>query len=111
MLPYTCPGVVICLLRKGVEPQSYADRLPCMSGGPDLLLSAARFTTGHVRLVGHKPAPSKCVLLSTSMVVRKSGRIWVTGFCPKRVTNGLSSMMSVILGVIWILPFVDGLLP
>ena len=31
-----------------------------------MLLSAARFTTRYVRLVGHEPAPSKCVLLSTS---------------------------------------------
>ena len=29
---------------------------------PDLLLNAARFTTGYVRLVGQEPAPSKCVL-------------------------------------------------
>ena len=30
---------------------------------PDLLLSAARFTAGYVRLDGQEPAPSKCVLL------------------------------------------------
>ena len=35
---------------------------------------AARFTTGYVRLVGQEPAPSKCVLLSTSRDVRKD---WV----------------------------------
>ena len=29
--------------------------------GTLLLLSAARFTTGYVRLVGQEPAPSKCV--------------------------------------------------
>ena len=33
----------------GVEPQLYADNLKCVSGDPDLLLSAARFTTGYVR--------------------------------------------------------------
>ena len=42
----------------------YADDLKCVSGDPDLLLSAARFTTGYVRLVGQELAPSKCVLLS-----------------------------------------------
>ena len=46
----------------GVEPQLYADNLECVSRDPELLLSAARFTTGYVRLVGQEPAPSKCVL-------------------------------------------------
>ena len=50
----------------------YADNLKCVSRGPDLLLAAARFTTGYVRLVGQEPAPSKCVLLSTSREVRYS---------------------------------------
>ena len=44
---------------------------------PDLLLNAARFTTGFVRLVGQEPAPSKCVLLSTSREVRKDMKEWV----------------------------------
>ena len=61
----------------GVEPQLYADNLKCVSGDPDLLLSAARFTTGYVRLVGQEPAPCKCVLLSTSRVVRKDMKDWV----------------------------------
>ena len=56
---------------EGVPPQLYADNLECVSRDPVLLLSAARFTTGYVRLVGQEPAPSKCVLLSTSRVVRK----------------------------------------
>ena len=55
----------------GVRPQLYADNLKCLSGNPDLLLRAARFTTGYVRLVGQEPASSKCVLLSTSREVRK----------------------------------------
>ena len=46
-------------------------------GDPDLLLSAARFITGYVRLVGQEPAPSKCVLLSTSRMVRKDMKDWV----------------------------------
>ena len=40
-----------------------------------MLLNAARFTTGYVRLVGQEPAPSKCVLLSTSRDVRKDMRV------------------------------------
>ena len=61
----------------GVEPQLYADNLKCVSGDPDLLFSDARFTTGYVRLVGQEPAPSKCVLLSTSREVRKDMGDWV----------------------------------
>ena len=60
-----------------VQPQVYADNLKCVSRDPDLLLQAARFTTGYVRLVGQEPAPSKCVLLSTSRKVRKDMENWV----------------------------------
>ena len=60
-----------------VQPQLYADNLKCVSRDPDFLLSAARFTTGYVRLVGQEPAPSKCVLLSTSRMVRKDMKDWV----------------------------------
>ena len=42
----------------GVQPQLYADNLKCLSRNPDLLLSAARFTTQYVRLVGQEPAPA-----------------------------------------------------
>ena len=59
-----------------VRPQLYADNM-CVSGDPVLLLPAARFTTGYVRLVGQEPAPSKCVLLSTSREVRKGMKDWV----------------------------------
>ena len=38
----------------GVQPQLYADNLKCPSRSPDLLLSAARFTTWYVRLVGQE---------------------------------------------------------
>ena len=55
----------------------YADNLKCLSRNPDLLLSAARFTTRYVRLVGQELVPSKCVLLSTSREVRKDMRDWV----------------------------------
>ena len=61
----------------GVEPQLYADNLKCTSRDPGMLLHAARFTTGYVRLVGQEPAPSKCVLLSTSRTVRDDMRNWV----------------------------------
>ena len=50
---------------EGVQPQLYVDNLKCVSRDPVLLLSAARFATGYVRLVGQELAPSKCVLLST----------------------------------------------
>ena len=51
--------------------------LSVLQGTPGLLLHAARFTTGYVRLVGQEPAPSKCVLVSTSRVVRSDMRGWV----------------------------------
>ena len=51
--------------------------LKCVSRDTELLLNAARFTTGYVRLVGQEPAPSKCVLLSTSREVRKGMKEWV----------------------------------
>ena len=40
-------------------------------------LRAARFTTGYVRLGGQEPAPSKCVLMSTSRTVRSGMRGWI----------------------------------
>ena len=61
----------------GVSPQLYADNLKCVSWDSDLLLRAASFTTGYVRLVGHEPAPSKCVLLRNSRAVRVEMRGWV----------------------------------
>ena len=61
----------------GVQPQLYADNLKCVSRDPDSLLAAAPFTTGYVRLVGQEPAPSKCVLLSTSREVRHSMKGWL----------------------------------
>ena len=61
----------------GVQPQLYADNLKCVSRDPGVLLRAARFTTGYVRLVGQEPAPSKCVFLSTSRSVRREMRDWI----------------------------------
>ena len=57
----------------GVQPQLYADNLKCVSRDPEVLLGAARFTTGYDRLVGQEPALSKCVLMSGWMF----GILWV----------------------------------
>ena len=51
--------------------------LKCVSRDPLVLLRAARFTTGYVRLVGQEPAPGKCVLMSTSGMVRKDMPEWI----------------------------------
>ena len=59
---------------KGLRPQHYADNLKCVSRDPGVVLRAARFTSGYVRLVGQEPAPSKCVLMITSKVGRKEMR-------------------------------------
>ena len=66
-----------CCFFTWVQPQLYVDNLKCVSRDPNLLLHAARFTTGYVQLVGQEPAPSKCVLLSTSREVRKDMKGWV----------------------------------
>ena len=55
----------------------YADNLKCVSRDRGLLLNAPRVTAGYVWLVGQEPAPSKCVLLSTSREVLKDLRDWV----------------------------------
>ena len=63
--------------QEGVQPQLYADNLKCAARDPLVLLRAAEFTSGYVRLVGQELAPSKCILLSTSRVVRKDMKDWV----------------------------------
>ena len=60
-----------------VMPWLYIDNLMCLACDPDEVLHAARFTTGYVRLVGQEPAPCKCVLISTSKMVRNDMRDWV----------------------------------
>ena len=50
----------------GVQPQFYAGNLMCVSRDPDLLLNAARFTTGYVRLVGQELVWSFLVLFGFS---------------------------------------------
>ena len=60
-----------------VSPQLYADNLKCVSTRPEQLLRAAQFTSAYVKLVGQEPAPSKCILMSTSAVVRPELKGWV----------------------------------
>ena len=45
----------------GVHPQLHADDLKCVSNDPEVLLVAARFTSGYVRMVGQEPALGKYV--------------------------------------------------
>ena len=94
---------------EAVQPQLYADNLKVVSRDPDLLLNAARFTTGYVRLVGQEPAPSKCVLLSTSRVVRQDMKDWVLSQEGDRWSVKFDVRDLGGEGGIWILPFVDGL--
>ena len=61
----------------GVQPHLYADNLKCVSRDLEVLLGAARFTIGYVRLVGQEPTPCKCVLTRTSLAVRSAMRGWV----------------------------------
>ena len=60
-----------------MKPQLYADNLKCVSGEADDLLEAARFSNTYIRLVGQAPAPSKCILLSTSAEIRGLMKGWV----------------------------------
>ena len=89
---------------RGVKPQQYADNLRCVSSDNNDLLEAARFTNTYIRLVGQAPAPSKCILLSTSAVVRGL----MKGSCLRLETNGLLSWTHETLGGTWILPIGDG---
>ena len=63
-----------------VSPQLYADNLKCVRSRPDQLLRAAQFTSAYVRQVGQEPAPSKCILMSTSAAVRRDMKDWLI-FC------------------------------
>ena len=77
-----------------VSPQLYADNLKCVSSRPEQLLRAAQFTSAYVRLVGQEPAPSKCVLMSTSAAIRRNMKDWVFFL---RVNAGLLSWKFEIL--------------
>ena len=41
------------------------------------MFRAAQFPSTYVKLVGQEPAPSKCILMSTSAVVRQEMKEWV----------------------------------
>ena len=98
----------------GGQPQLYVDNIKCVSRDPDLLLSAARFTTGYVRLVGQEPAPSKCVLPSTSREVRHSMKGWVLSQegdkwsvrFDVRIWEGIWTQPFVVGRLLWLLEFV-----
>ena len=60
----------------GVRPQLFADNLKCVCGSPAALLSAARFTSMKIRLVGQEAAPQKCVFLSSSQMFRSDMKGW-----------------------------------
>ena len=60
----------------GIKPQLYADNLKCSAVCPNALCGAARFTAAYARSVGEDMSPGKCVLVSTSMAVRKSMKLW-----------------------------------
>ena len=62
---------------EGVQPQLHADNLKCVSRDPDLLLNAARFTTGYVSWSVRSLLPVSVSLLITSRVVRKDMKDWV----------------------------------
>ena len=90
-----------------VMPWLYIDNFRCVACDPDEVLYAARFTTGYVRLVGQEPAPCKCVLISTSKMVRNDMRDWVLSQEGDRRSLQLDVRD---LGVILIPLFVAGLL-
>ena len=88
-IPQGCPWSMIIIVAlylpwcryseafRGVKPQLYADNLKCVTSNEDDLLEAAWFPNSYIRLVGQTPAPRKCVLLSTSAVVRGLMKNWV----------------------------------
>ena len=88
LLLYTYPGVSIWLLMR--RPSNKCMLMILSASLGILTLHAARFTSGFVRLVGQEPAPCKCVLLSTSRVVRKDMRDWVLA---QEGISGLSILM------------------
>ena len=61
-----------------IKPQLYADNLKCSAECPNALFGAARFSAKYVRSVGQDVSPGKCVLLSTSMSVRRAMKLWDT---------------------------------
>ena len=60
----------------GVTPQLKADNLKCTTADGHTLLEAGNFTDRYTRAVGQEASPGKCVLLSTSKVVRRNMKKW-----------------------------------
>ena len=77
LLPCTSPGVGIWSPSGGSNRSYMRIILNVFSSEADDLLEAARFTNTFFRLVGQAPAPSKCILLSTSAEVRGLMKDWV----------------------------------
>ena len=59
-----------------IKPQLYADNLKCSANHPRALFESARFIARYVRSVGQDVFPGKCVLLSTSKLVRRAMKLW-----------------------------------
>ena len=58
-----------------VKPQLCADNLKCSAERRGAIFDSARFTAQYVRSVGQRVSPGKCVLLSTSLSVRKAMKL------------------------------------
>ena len=59
-----------------VKPQLHAEKQKCSAECPGALFDYARFTAQYVRSVGQDVSPGKCVLLSTSKLVRRAVKLW-----------------------------------
>ena len=88
---YDVHSCTLSFLVQGSRPNFMLIILSVCLRDPDLLLRAAKFATGYVRLVGQEPAPSKCV--SLSIFLRLFVLRCVAGFFLMRAISGLSSWM------------------
>ena len=76
IVAFSVPCCRHCEALPDVKPQLCADNLKCSAERPCALFDAARFTTQYVMSVGQDVCPGKCVLLSTSISVRKAMMFW-----------------------------------
>ena len=75
---HVLPGVTsISPFPSSLLHQVHADNLECISSVPMQQMRAAQFYSAYVRLVGQEPAPSECVLMSTSAAVRRDMKGWL----------------------------------
>ena len=78
---HVLPGVTsISPFPSSLLHQVHADNLECISSVPMQQMRAARFYSAYVRLVGQEPAPSECVLMSTSAAVRRDMKGWLVSY-------------------------------